>query len=148
MKELALILTNLSSKAIRLQQSRLHNCFSTSTKSCLRKSRRISTASASPSESNHHHHDKGDLFNNRRRRKAKHPGLFEVEDISPPRRSLGIHALPPVRCFYCWMVVVSIVRHRDITCDFSYTCRTPTMATKLLSWGRVMLFRMLFFSTV
>jgi hypothetical protein len=32
-----------------------------------------------------------------RRKKARQPGLFEVEDISPPRRSLGIHALPPVR---------------------------------------------------
>jgi hypothetical protein len=31
-----------------------------------------------------------------RRRKARHPGLFEVEDVSPPKRSLGIHALPPV----------------------------------------------------
>ena len=32
-----------------------------------------------------------------RRKKARQPGLFEVEDMSPPSRSLGIHALPPVR---------------------------------------------------
>ncbi|EFN56875.1 hypothetical protein CHLNCDRAFT_51665 [Chlorella variabilis] len=30
-----------------------------------------------------------------RRKKARQPGLFEVEDMSPPSRSLGIHALPP-----------------------------------------------------
>ncbi|KAL4423425.1 hypothetical protein ABPG77_010003 [Micractinium sp. CCAP 211/92] len=30
-----------------------------------------------------------------RRRKARMPGLFEVQDVSPPPRSLGIHALPP-----------------------------------------------------
>ncbi|KAL4443314.1 hypothetical protein ABPG75_011051 [Micractinium tetrahymenae] len=30
-----------------------------------------------------------------RRRKARMPGLFEVHDVSPPPRSLGIHALPP-----------------------------------------------------
>ncbi|KAI3426905.1 hypothetical protein D9Q98_006849 [Chlorella vulgaris] len=30
-----------------------------------------------------------------RRKKARQPGLFEVEDVSPPKRSLGIHALPP-----------------------------------------------------
>lgn len=30
-----------------------------------------------------------------RRRKARVPGLFEVHDVSPPPRSLGIHALPP-----------------------------------------------------
>ncbi|GAB4818638.1 hypothetical protein N2152v2_005684 [Parachlorella kessleri] len=28
-------------------------------------------------------------------KKARAPGLFEVQDISPPKRSLGIHALPP-----------------------------------------------------
>jgi hypothetical protein len=33
----------------------------------------------------------------RKTRSARQPGLFEVQDISPPPRSLGIHALPPVR---------------------------------------------------
>ena len=28
--------------------------------------------------------------------RARQPGLFEVQDVTPPRRSLGIHALPPV----------------------------------------------------
>lgn len=32
----------------------------------------------------------------RRPNKARLPGVFEVEDISPPRRSLGIHAFHPV----------------------------------------------------
>jgi hypothetical protein len=32
----------------------------------------------------------------RKTRSARQPGLFEVQDISPPPRSLGIHALPPV----------------------------------------------------
>ena len=36
-----------------------------------------------------------------RRRKARQPGLFEIQDISPPPRSLGIHALPPVSGFGC-----------------------------------------------
>ncbi|PSC75507.1 hypothetical protein C2E20_1129 [Micractinium conductrix] len=31
----------------------------------------------------------------RRARKARAPGLFEVQDLSPPPQSLGIHALPP-----------------------------------------------------
>lgn len=27
-------------------------------------------------------------------RKARQPGVFEVQEVSPPPRSLGIHALP------------------------------------------------------
>lgn len=45
-----------------------------------------------------------------RRRKARVPGLFEVHDISPPPRSLGIHALPPVSraaCSTCEMVAAA-----------------------------------------
>lgn len=29
------------------------------------------------------------------RRRAGKPGLFEVKDVSPPPRTLGIHSLPP-----------------------------------------------------
>ena len=28
-------------------------------------------------------------------RKAKKPGQFEVEEVSPPPTSLGVHSLPP-----------------------------------------------------